>query len=241
MAMASTQPTSPIRTIPGQCSLSPAIYPQSSSCIPEEIEPVVREWTASFNRALQSKEFHLFTNLFFKNSYWRDQLCLSWDYHTIYGPEGMKSFLERHPKSCRLRHLSINDGDRSHMPKMTPVDHNREVLGIQVFFNLETDVGNGKGLARLLQDEKSGDWKAFTLFTALYELRDHGETVKYRRPSGYDHTVFGQLREHKDWRGSRNIQEDFQENSGPTVLIIGARSPCIFHFCRPLSQSCYLP
>ncbi len=47
------------------------------------------------------------------------------------------------------------------------------------FLTIETDMGRGTGLVGLLHDpEDGGKWKAFTLFTAMHELKGHEETVK---------------------------------------------------------------
>lgn len=224
MVVASIQMPSPIHTKPGQYHLPAATYPQTISSIPVEVEAVATKWTIFFNQNLQNQDFRSLGNLFFEESYWRDQLCLSWDYHTLHGPQSIRSFLERHPKGSRLNHLSIDESDLLHRPKIVPIDHNHEISGVQAFLKIETDVGNGKGLVRLLQDEESGNWKAFTLFTAMYELRDHKETVKHRRPSGFDDTVPGELGERENWQERRVAQENFQGNLEPTVLIIGERS-----------------
>ena len=207
-----------------QRHLPAAIYPQTSSYIPVEAEALATTWTASFNRALQDKDFGSLGDLFFEESYWRDQLCLSWDYRTLRGSQNMIKFLERHRKGSRLNNLSIDASDLFHKPKMAPIDHDGKFLGLQAFLIIDTDVGNGKGLVRLVQDEKSRTWKAFTLFTAMYELRDHEETVKHRRPLGLNYTIPGEFGEPKNWQEWRVAQENFLGSLEPTVLIIGARS-----------------
>ena len=216
--------SSTTRSVPSQCHLLAATYPHTSSSRPVKVEGIATTWIIALNQALQNKDFDTVGKLFFEESYWRDQLCLSWDYHTMHGPQGIKSFFEHHPKGSRLRHVSIDDSDLYHMPKIAPIDHNRQIWGVQASLKIETDVGTGKGLVRLVEDEKSKIWKAFTFFTAMYELKDHIETVKHRRPPGFDHRIPGDPRERKNWHEKRIAQENFQDDFEPTVLIIGEHS-----------------
>ena len=224
MAVTSSQLPSPIHVKSHQRHLPAAIYPSTSSSKPVQPEAMATEWIATLNKALQNKDFHIFNDLFFEESYWRDQLCLSWDYHTLNGPQMIRSFLERHVKGSRLRHLAIDDSDLFHVPKTAFMDSNQKILGVQAFLKIETDVGNGRGLVRLLQDRESENWKAFTLFTAMYELKGHGEAVKHRRPLGLDHQVPGEIEERTNWQEKRFAEENFKGTSEPTVLIIGKRS-----------------
>jgi hypothetical protein len=48
------------------------------------------------------------------------------------------------------------------------VDFTGKIMGVQSFLTVETDVGRGRGLVELLQDQQDGGkWKAFTLFTTM--------------------------------------------------------------------------
>lgn len=117
--------------------------------------------------------------------------------------------------------MSIDVSDSDKKPKLVPIDHNGNVHGIKVYIKLETDVGIGKGLVRLLHDVESQKWKAFTLYTALFELHGHEETVKNRRHSGIDYRLPGAPTKSCNWREMRIAQENFNASLEPTVLIIG--------------------
>ena len=65
---------------------------------------------------------------------------------------------------------------------------------VQAFLKVETDVGSGEGIVRLVQE--GGNWKVFTLFTFLKELRGHEESVGKRRPHGVEH---GEHASQKNW------------------------------------------
>lgn len=116
--------------------------------------------------------------------------------------------------------MSVDGSDSDKKPKVVPIDHNGNVYGIQVFIEIETDVGTGKGLVRLLHEVESQK-KAFTLYTALYELRGHAETVKHRRHPGFVYKPPGVSTVFHNWRETRIAQENFHASLEPTVLIIG--------------------
>lgn len=104
---------------------------------------------------------------------------------------------------------------------LVPIDHNGNVHGMQVYINIETDAGTGKGLVRLLHKAESQKWKAFTVYTALFELSGHVETVRHRRQPGFIYKLPGTTTEFDSWQKMRIAQKDFETSLQPTVLIIG--------------------
>lgn len=219
--MTSDPPGVPFRTGQRNAGPSAATYPRLSLPNEIKIDSVAAEWIASFGQFLQNKDLCPPRDIFFDESYWRDQLCLSWDFHTWHGPDEISFFLRQQKKGCRLRQVSIDERGPDKKPKFVPIDHNGNVHGIQVFIEIETDVGTGKGLVRLLHEAESQKWKAFTLYTALYELRGHAETVRHRRQPGLVYRLPGASNEFHTWREMRIAQENFQASLEPTVLIIG--------------------
>jgi len=87
---------------------------------------------------------------------------------------------------------------------------------VQAFLKVDTDVGRGAGLVRLVQE--NGTWKVFTLFTYLTELKGHEEAVGKKRPNGVEH---GEHISRKNWLDRRNAEENFENGQEPTVLILG--------------------
>ena len=71
--------------------------------------------------------------------------------------------------------MSIDSGDSGKKPILVPIDVNGNAHGIQMFIEIETIVGIGKGLVRLLHEVEPQKWKAFTLYAAIYELRGHAD------------------------------------------------------------------
>ncbi|KAI9826013.1 MAG: hypothetical protein M1819_007468 [Sarea resinae] len=205
----------------GSKQLTAASYPQSSSSSTFDAAEVVSAWVESFNAVLLNISATSLKSLFLKEYYWRDQLCLSWNYHTLNGPEKTASFFKNAEKGCRLQSVAVDDSNAAHRaPTSSPVDFNGNVKGVQSFLTLETDVGRGRGLVRLLQDpEDNGKWKAFTLFTTLRELKGHEEMTGPRRPQGVEH---GGHPGRKNWQERREAEENYEGVEDPTVVIVGA-------------------
>ena len=85
---------------------------------------------------------------------------------------------------------------------------------------MQTDVGSGAGIVRLVQDD--GKWKVFTLFTCLMELMGYEEVTGERRPFGVEH---GERASRENWLDQRNAEKNFEDNQEPTVLILGRACP----------------
>lgn len=61
---------------------------------------------------------------------------------------------------------------------------------VSSFLKVETDVGTGGGVVNLVFDEESKEWKVFTLFTFLNELKGHEERTGEKRAYGYVFSKF---------------------------------------------------
>ena len=208
------------RTEPGSNQLKPAAYPESNLPPQVDVHEVATEWVSSLNKALNDQDYEAINRLFLPGSCWRDQLALSWDYHTFSGPENIISFLKSSPNGSRIKSIKIDDGSSLHAPQVSAADYNGKVNGVGSFLKIETDVGRGPGIVRLLQDQ-NGNWKAFTLFTAMHELKGHEETINANRPHGVDH---GGQPGRKNWQERRTAMENFEGEIEPTVLILGMRT-----------------
>ena len=84
---------------------------------------------------------------------------------------------------------------------------------IEAWIEFETAVGRGRGLLRLR------DGKAWTLLTALYELKGHEEPRADERPKGAEH---GADRDRETWLDRRVREgEELGYETQPYVLIVG--------------------
>lgn len=219
MATAAVQIPSHNRVEPGSKRLEPAAYPVSSAPPGTDVHKIASEWAKSLSTALSSQDYDSLKQLFLPSSCWRDQLALSWDYHTFNGPEKIVSFLKSSPHGSRIKAISIDDSSTLHSPHVSAVDFHGKLKCVESFLDIETDVGKGPGIVRLLQDQQDGGkWKAFTLFTAMHRLKGHEETVRGNRPLGVDH---GGKPGRKNWQERRTATENFEGDLEPTVLILG--------------------
>jgi hypothetical protein len=222
MATAAVLPapsTSATRVEPGSYPITTAILPTSNIADSLDAHSIVKQWLSSFHTALSSPDFSNLSNLFLQEAYWRDQLCLSWDFHTLKNADKIIEFLKKHPQGCRLKELKIDESSELRKPTVSQIDFLGEVKGVSSFLTVETDVGCGRGVVRLCRDPTDGTWKAFTLFTAMHELKGFEEAIGNRRPDGVQH---GNNPGRKNWKDRRVVEENFEDGAEPTVLIIGA-------------------
>lgn len=184
---------------------------------------IAADWVDNFNKLLEGVNIAI-DKLFIEDSYWRDLLCSTWDFHTYQGHSKITSALKDN-QGCRLTSLEIDASSDRKEPSVCPIDFNGTVQGIQAFLTVKTTIGRGRGLVRLVQDlkEASGQtpsegWKAFTLFTCLEELTGHEESTGTRRPTGVDHGAHpGRL----NWQQRRDAEANCEPPFSPTVVIIG--------------------
>lgn len=192
-------------------SIRAANYPPSIDPTPVNISEIAANWLTSFNRALGREHDGAFNDLFFDESYWRDQLALGWDYRTLHGPQEMMHFLNNHPQGSRLQQCTIDGNEK---PSLEDFDLSGRARGILAILNIRTDIGTGKGIVRLLQDAKDCSWKAFTLLTVLRELTKFPEAIRHKRPTGVFRDYHSRVENGMAYRS-------FQTDREPTVLVVG--------------------
>lgn len=209
-----------MRTVPGSVNIPVAKFPQATTPA-TAVEPakVAADLVESFNEALDKKDFAILSHLFVEDGHWRDHLAVSWVFRTIQSPPRILDFLRESAGSrdgMRLKRISIDATTDVRAPKIAPLDAAGKVSGIQFFTNVETVLGKGVGLVRLV--EQAGEWKIFTLYTRLDELRGHEEGVNERRPNGVEH---GGQPGRKNWAERRQQDVDYNSGSEPAVLVVG--------------------
>jgi hypothetical protein len=200
------------RVEPGSVNIEVEDLSKIQTVQPKDIDAATEAWASAFNKAIQSSDHAGLTDLFLPNAFWRDHLCLTWDFHTMKGTEKIKEFLKQ---GCRLKKIEVDRSSDFRKPVVTGFDGKGQVQGVQTFLTTESDVGRGMGVARLVQAD--GKLKAFTLFTSMRELKGHEEATFGRRPEGVSH---GGKPGRKNWQ-ERRIADENYEDSEPTVLILG--------------------
>ncbi|CAG8980227.1 hypothetical protein HYALB_00013399 [Hymenoscyphus albidus] len=205
------------RIEPGSFPLPIQPLPTSTNTKSDNPKATVSAWIQSFNEALSKNDIPSLTNHFLSSdSYWRDQLCLSWDFHTLQGREKIASFLSSpnpNEKSIRVKSISLDESSAINEPRHGSIG---ELMTVSSFLKVETDVGSGGGVVNLVFDEEESKWRAFTLFTFLKEIRGCEERVGSRRGYGYETE-----REGTCW-GEKREREDRLEDGEVAVLVLGA-------------------
>lgn len=197
-----------------------AQLPESAPSKDVDADKVATGWAESFNQAIAQPSLAFISNVFLPESYWRDQLCLSWDFHTLKGPEDIMALLKSTKGVCRVKSLSLDKSSTLRSPILSTLDADGKVDIVRAFLTIETDVGSGTGVVRLAQEQ--GVWKVFTLFTLLKELKGYEQFVGKKRPFGVQH---GEHISRNNWLDRRNLEEKFEDGQEPTVLILGKLMP----------------
>ena len=131
----------------------------------------------------------------------------------------MAKFLHDHKDGSRLQRVEIDKSVKGREPSIAPLDYTGSAKGITAFLALETDIGRGRGIVRLAKDPADGEWKAFTFFATLEELKGHEEPLGPRRADG---VVHGANPGRKNWLERRVAERNYSDGAEPTVVIVGA-------------------
>ena len=165
---------------------------------------LANEWLAQLERALSAGE--RVAPLFHGDSHWRDIVGLTWRIGTVSGASAIASGLVTHADRARPRGFEVDT-------RRTPP---REVTRagtdcVEAIFRFETAIGRCSGVLRLR------DGRAWTLLTALDELKGHEERTGARRPSGHGYSrTFGG----PTWSDLRQSARDYGSRE-PEVLVVG--------------------
>jgi hypothetical protein len=178
----------------------------------EPIATAVDRWLARFEQALAYPGDQL-ESLFHRDSYWRDVLALTWRIRTMRGRATICAELRAHAGRARPSQFRIHP-DRTAPRRVTRAGTD----AIEAIFRFETREGRGIGVLRLTPDADDGDrLKAWTLLTALDELKGFEERIGRRRPRGESYA--------RDFRGpnwlDRRQSAAAYLDRDPAVLVVG--------------------
>jgi thioredoxin reductase len=167
-------------------------------------------WLAQFEEALGKPDAALLKTLFHPDSYWRDVLALSWNIQTLNGAPAILDGLKARVNAPRGLAIAPH---RAAPRWVTRAGTNT----IEAIFNFETAIGRGDGILRLTPDGESGELRAWTLLTALEELKGFEEQLDKTRPRGQAYS--------RDFRGPNWLDQRKAANAyagrDPTVLVVG--------------------
>ncbi len=179
----------------------------------DDVSIATENWLTQFESALATSDDSLLKTLFHPESYWRDVLALSWNIQTINGAEAILGELKADAGRTRPAGFAI-DPDRAAPRRVKRAG----TSAIEAIFKFETAQGRGNGILRLVPDAGDGNRpKAWTLLTALDELKGFEEQVGTSRPRGQAHS--------RDFRGpnwldQRKAAAEYADRD-PAVLVIG--------------------
>src|ERR1700761_6313230 len=179
----------------------------------DDIAASVENWLTEFERALERRDGGPLQTLFRPESYWRDALALSWNLQTVNGADAIQKELADHAHRAAPSGFTI---DPERAPPRRVKRAGTET--IEAIFKFETTQGRGHGIIRLIPDDADNNrLKAWTLFTALEELKGFEETIGSARPRGQSYS--------RDFRGPNWLDQRQSSvayaDRDPTVLVVG--------------------
>jgi hypothetical protein len=178
----------------------------------DTIATIADDWLAQFERALAEPDDVLLKTLFHPDSHWRDALALTWHIRTVNGSDAILKELKAHVGRANPTGFRT-DPRRTAPRRVTRAGTN----AIEAIFRFETAEGRGSGVLRLVPDAADGRMKAWTLLTALDEIKGFEEQVGKSRPKGesYSRDFRG-----PNWLDLRKSAAAYVERD-PIVLVVG--------------------
>jgi len=179
----------------------------------ETIATIADHWLARFERALAECDDVLLKVLFHPDSHWRDVLALTWQIRTVNGLDAILGELKAHVG--RAHPTGFRTDPHRTAPRYVTRAGTR---AIEAIFRFETAEGRGTGVLRLTPDANDGNTlRAWTLLTALDEIKGFEEQVGRSRPKGksYSHNFRG-----PNWLDLRRSAAEYVERD-PVVLVVG--------------------
>jgi len=177
----------------------------------DDISLQVEDWLAQFEQALTGGSE--LAALFHADSFWRDVLALSWTIKTLNGADAILREIALDARSAAPTGFAIAP-DRAPPRRVT-----RAGTGaIEAIIRFETAVGRCSGIIRLIGDAADNNrLKAWTLLTALEELKGFEEQLGASRPRGqsYSRDFRG-----PNWRDQRSASAAYADRD-PTVMVVG--------------------
>jgi putative flavoprotein involved in K+ transport len=177
----------------------------------DTVATIAENWLAQFEDALAARSRSRLHALFHADSHWRDVLALTWRIETVSGSDAILRELATH--AARARPSGFKLDSRRTAPRNV---RRAGTDAIEAIFGFETAQGRGSGVLRLTPDE-AGAFKAWTLLTALDEIKGHEERLGRSRPQGkaYSRDFRG-----PNWLDLRKAAAEYGDRE-PAVLVVG--------------------
>ncbi|MEH3139058.1 MAG: NAD(P)/FAD-dependent oxidoreductase [Mycobacterium kyogaense] len=187
--------------------MTSTLDPQTTTLSPQQR---IDAWLADFEAALAVRDIERVANMFAVDSFWRDLVSFTWNLKTLEGRDQITDMLtarlaETDPSGFSTREEPTQDGDV-----------------VSAFIQFETAAGRGTGHLRIKGDDGTDGAEkdqAWTLLTALQELKGHEERKGVSRVMG---AVHGDDPDPRSW-AERKAAEDAElgRTIQPYTLVIG--------------------
>lgn len=178
-----------------------------------DVQTAARTWLARFQEALAAGDRTRLMRFFHAESYWRDVLALTWRITTIASSGAIAGELLARAKTARPNAFALA-AERTAPRRVMRAGTD----AIEAIFRFETAQGRGSGVLRLTPDAgDGGKLKAWTLLTALDEIKDHEEKLGRARPGdrAYSRDFRG-----PNWLDVRKAAAVYADHD-PEVLVVG--------------------
>src|SRR5262249_41227049 len=179
----------------------------------DTVATIAERWLAQFEAALAAPDRARLKALFHADSHWRDVLALMWRIVTLDGAEAILRELPTHAARARPSGFKLTP----HPPAPRNITR-AGPAAIEAIFKFETAQGRGSGILRLTPDAGDGNaFRAWTLLTALDEIKGHEERLGRSRPQAkaYSRDFRG-----PNWLDLRKAAAEYDDHD-PTVLVGG--------------------
>lgn len=174
-------------------------------------QAAAESWLGEFGAAVASGEPVRIAALFAGECHWRDILAFTWDLRTTSGAGAIAGLLAPALTRMAPRGFALAGG---RTPPRRVV--RAGVDAIEAIFGFETAVGPCTGVVRLVSE--AGAPRAWTLMTALDEIRGHEDPANGRRWRDVDwKRNFGG----ENWLDRREKARAYADRD-PAVLVVGA-------------------
>ncbi|KAI6115931.1 FAD/NAD(P)-binding domain-containing protein [Pisolithus sp. B1] len=109
-----------------------------------DAQAIARAWFTAFAGAVSSKDATAVVELLTDETFWRDMLALTWDYHTYEGRDRVEKFLADQLPKFSPSTLELHE---DLVGLQTPFE---DLAWIQGYFTFDTTVGHASGIFRLV-------------------------------------------------------------------------------------------
>jgi putative flavoprotein involved in K+ transport len=166
---------------------------------------IAADWLVRFESAAADADFGALSDLFVSGCWWRDLLCINPDFTTARGMAQIRAKYRERLATAGFHSVALAPD-----PPIAVEDGK-----LTVFLTFLTVVARGRGVVRLVEED--GQWRAWTLLTAMDALVGHEE----RRTSIHDAAKETYGRASGTWPEIRARESAFT-GSEPAVVVVGA-------------------